>query len=433
MYDLTVIGAGWAGFNACLKARSRGLKTCIIERSHVGGTCLNSGCIPTKVLIQSAKIYSLVKKSATFGIEVNSEAATNFAKIQERKDRIISQLRSGMQSRLLGIDCISAEASFVSPTEIKAGEQLIQTKHSLIATGSRSIEISALKFDGSKIVSSDDILKAKELPKSILIVGGGVIGCEFAGLFSGLGTQVTIVEKLPQILPGIDLEVVRKIGVVFKKIGIKVITGGDVSTQDLSGFDKVLVCVGRSSYSQGLGLENIGVVLERGNIAVDKYLRTTVGNIYAAGDCTGGIMLAHYAAYQGILAAENIAAGDSLRECSPSAVPSCIFTNPEIASVGINEDEANGRNLDVEVSKFDFLGSGMARILDEAEGFIKVIWDKKTQRILGGSIIGPRATELIAIIGLAVSSGLTVNNIRDTIFAHPTLSESIHDALDRDS
>jgi dihydrolipoamide dehydrogenase len=241
------------------------------------------------------------------------------------------------------------------------------------------------------------------------------------------------VEKLPQILPGIDSEVVRKISVIFKKKGIKVITGADALSLDLSGFDKVLVCVGRSSHVQGLGLENIGVALERGNIVVDKYLRTTVGNIYAAGDCTGGIMLAHYAAYQGILAAENVAAGDSRRECSPTVVPNCIFTDPEIASVGINEDEAKERSLDVEVSKFDFLGSGMARILDEAEGFIKVISDKLTQRILGGSIIGPRATELIAILGLAVSSGLTVNNIRETIFAHPTLSESIHDAFDRDS
>jgi dihydrolipoamide dehydrogenase len=286
-----------------------------------------------------------------------------------------------------------------------------------------------LKFDGSKIVSSEDILKLQSLPHSILIVGGGVIGCEFAGLFSSLGTQVTIVEKLPQILPGIDSEVARKISATFKKKGIKVITGADALSLDLSGFDKVLVCVGRSSHVQGLGLVNIGVALERGNITVDKYLRTTVGNIYAAGDCTGGLMLAHYAAYQGILAAENIAAGDSRRECSPLAVPSCIFTDPEISSVGINEDEAKERSLDVGVSKFDFLGSGMARILDETEGFIKVIWDKKTQRILGGSIIGPRATELIAVIGLAVSSELTTDHIMKTVFAHPTLSESIHDAL----
>jgi dihydrolipoamide dehydrogenase len=171
MYDLTVIGAGWAGFNACLKASSLGLKTCIIERSHVGGTCLNSGCIPTKALIQSAKIYSLVKKSSVFGIDVAAEATVDFAKIQERKVRIVSQLRSGMQSRLLGIDCISAEASFVSPTEIKAGEQLIQTRHALIATGSKPIEISALKFDGNKIISSEDILNIQGLPRSILLVG----------------------------------------------------------------------------------------------------------------------------------------------------------------------------------------------------------------------------------------------------------------------
>lgn len=429
MYDLAVIGAGWAGFNACLKARSLGLKTCIIERSRVGGTCLNSGCIPTKALIQSAKIYSLVKKSADFGIEVNSEAAVDFLKIQERKDRIVSQLGIGMQGQLKGIDLVSGEARFITAQEIRVGEQSIQAKYALIATGSKPIEINALRFDGSKIISSDDALGLRSVPRAILIAGGGVIGCEFASLFSNLGAQVTIVEKLPQILPGLDPEVARKISAIFKKKGIKVSTGTDASSQDLSAFDKVLVCVGRSSYTQGLGLENIGVVLERGNIAVDNYLRTSVDNIYAAGDCTGGIMLAHYAAYQGAIAAENIAAGESRRVCPPVAVPSCIFTDPEIASVGLNEDEARARDLDVSISKFDFLGSGMARILGETEGFIKVISDKSTKRVLGGTIIGPRATELIAVIGLAVSSGLTTDDIRKTIFAHPTLSESIHEAL----
>jgi len=429
MHDLAVIGAGWAGFNAALRARDLGLKTCLIERSLVGGTCLNSGCIPTKALIQSAKIYSLTKKSASFGIEIGASSAVNFVKIQERKDKIIQQLRQGMQGSLKDIDFIASDAEFLSATEIRVAGGVIKAKNVIIATGSRPAELSSLKFDGKKIISSDDILNLKEIPGSLLIVGGGVIGCEFASLFAALGAQVEIVEKMPQILPGFDSEIARKITSIFKKKGIKVNTAADVTNVDLNSFDLVLVCVGRSSRTEGLRLEKIGIVLERGKIIVDRYLRTNIDSIYAAGDCTGKIMLAHFAAYQGCVAAENIAHANNPKTAEDKNVPSCIFTDPEIASVGIGEDEARAKGTDLQIHKFDFLGSGMARILDEAEGFIKIISDKKTKILLGASIIGPRATELIAVLGLAVSNCLTITQIRETIFAHPTLSESIHEAV----
>jgi len=426
-YDLTIIGAGWAGFNAALKAKELGLNVCLIDKGDIGGTCLNRGCIPTKALIQSAKVYSLSKKCANFGIE-NSVPSANFAKIQERKDKIVQQLRSGMQFRLKNIEFLNAEAQILSPNEIKAGGRNIKTRFIIIACGSEPFELQALKFDGKKIFSSDDVLNLKEFPKTILIIGGGVIGCEFASLFCSLGTQVTIVEMMPQILPGIDKEVARKLESIYKKKGVKVYVNTDAATQDLSSFDLVLVAVGRTPNTRGLGLDKLGVNLEKNKIIADEYLQTNIPNIYAAGDCTGKIMLAHFAAYQGEIAAENIAQGQS-KKANNTTVPNCIFTDPEIANVGLSEEEAVSRGIEAKVSKFDFLASGMARILDEADGFIKVLSDKKTDAVIGSSIIGPKATELIANFSLAISCGLKCRQIKEAIFAHPTLSESIHEAI----
>ena len=418
-YDLTIIGAGWAGFNAAIRAKELGLKVCLIEKSQIGGTCLNLGCIPTKTLIQSAKVFLLTKKSHTFGIEVTTPQI-NFLKIQERKDKIVAQLRTGMQFMLKGIDFFNAKADILSPQELKVDGKNIKTKFMLIATGSKPIEPPTLKFDGKKIISSDEILNLKEIPKSLLIIGGGVIGCEFGSLFSALGTQVSIVEKMPQILPGEDIEIAKKLEIVFKKKGIKVNTNTGAATVDLSNFDLALLCIGRTAQTNDLGLEKIGLKLERGKIIVDEHLRTSISNIFAAGDCTGKIMLAHFAAYQGRIAAENIAQPENLKQADNINIPNCMFTDPEIASVGLNEGKIN---------KFDFLGSAMARIIDETEGFIKIISDQKTGQIIGASIIGPRATELIAILTLAIQSHLKISQIQDTIFAHPTLSESISEAV----
>lgn len=428
MYDFAVIGAGWAGFNAALKAKESGLKVCLIEKSKIGGTCLNLGCIPTKTLIQSAKIYSLAKKAQDFGL-TPIEPRINFGRVQERKEKIVAQLASGMQFMLKGVDLVSGEAEIISAHELRVSGQLIKTKNTLIACGSKPTELSALKFDGKKVISSDEILNLKELPGSLLIVGGGVIGSEFASLFSALGVRVTLIEKMPQLLPSEDKEIAKKLENVFKKKGIKVSTNADATSQDLSAFDLVLVCVGRSPNTERLGLEKIGVNLERGKILVDDYLKTNIPNLYAAGDCTARVMLAHYAAYQGQIAAQNICHPETPKTADNSTVPNCIFTDPEIASVGLNEEKALQLGLQIKMHKFDFLGSGMARIIDETEGFIKVISDKKSDELLGASIIGPKATELIAIFTLAISCRLKISNIKETIFAHPTLSESIHEAI----
>ena len=428
-YDLIIIGAGWAGFNAAQAARIRGFKACVVEKSRVGGTCLNSGCIPTKALIQSAKVFSLVKKSLNFGVEV-ANPSINMTKAQERKDRIVQQLGAGMQFMLKGTDFYPQGAELLSNTEVKAGSDILKTKYILLATGSRPIELPQFKFDGKKIISSDDILNLKEIPRSLLIIGGGVIGCEFASMFSNFGSQVSVVEKMSQLLPGEDPEIAKKLEINFKKKGIKVSLDTDASTLNFDEFDLVLVCVGRVAQTEGLGLDKIGVTLDRGSIVVDDYLKTSIPNIYAAGDCTGKIMLAHYAAYQGKIAAKNIINSELPHAKADNAVvPSCIFTDPEIASVGLNEPAALEKGLELKIDKFDFVASGMARIIDETEGLIKIISNKATNEIIGASIIGPRATELIGILSLAVSSHLKNSQIKEMIFAHPTLSESIGEAI----
>ncbi len=427
MYDLSIIGAGWAGFNAALRAKELGLKACLIESAQIGGACLNRGCIPTKALIQSAKIFSLAKKSSAFGIELDNPRV-NFSKIQERKERIVRQLAQGMQSRLNGVDFIKSNAEILSPNEIRVGGRVIKTKFILIATGSRPVELPWLKFDSVKIITSDDALILRDVPQALLIIGGGVIGCEFAGLFSTLGSRVAIAKKMPFLLPGEDKEVAKKIELIFKKKGIKVNTDTDASTLDLSAYAKVLVCVGRAPNIAGLGLERLGVKLEKSRVMVNEYLETNIPNIYASGDCAAVVMLAHYAAYQGVIAVENMIAERKLKADNP-IIPACVFTDPEIASVGLDEETARARGLAIRVHKFDFLGSAMARIIDEAEGFIKVISSEQTQEIIGASIIGPKATELIATLTLAVSARLKVSQIRAMIFAHPTLSESLRESI----
>lgn len=427
-YDLAIIGAGWAGFTAASKAKGYGLKVALIEKEEIGGTCLNRGCIPTKALIQSAKIYALAKKAPVFGVQFSSPEV-DFLKIQERKDAIIRQLLSGMQFMLQGVDCFHSSAKLVSKNEVELNGESLKAGSILLATGSRPSELNTLKFDGNKIISSDGMLNLKSIPRSLLIIGGGVIGCEFASLFSALGSQVCIIEKMPQLLPEEDREVAKKLEGLFKKKNIKVNTNYDAAAVNLNDYELILLSVGRSPFSQGLGLEGIGVETQKGRIIVDEFLQTAIPNIYAAGDCTGKTMLAHFAAYQGRIAADNICKPDSRKAATNQNIPNCIFTDPEIASVGLTEEEARSAGLGVKISKFDFQGSGMARILEESEGFVKVISDEKSTEILGAAIIGPRATELVSVFGVAISSHLKVGHIQDTIFAHPTLSESIWEAV----
>ncbi|MCX5713803.1 MAG: FAD-dependent oxidoreductase, partial [Candidatus Omnitrophica bacterium] len=301
-YDVAIIGAGWAGANAAKEARDLGLKVILIEKGPLGGTCLNRGCIPTKALIQSAKIFNLTKKTRNFGVSIDNPNI-DFSQIQARKEKLVGQLRQGLDFTLKGVEIIQGEAKVISVSCIRITDKEIQAKAIIVASGSRPMQLEALKFDGQKVLSSDEILEIKKVPGSLLVIGGGVIGCEFASLFASLGASVTIVEKLPQLLPGIDREVVKKLEIIFKKKGIKVNTNSDAKNFSFSDYELVLLCIGRTANSRGFGLEEVGVKIEREKICVDEYLRTNVPGIYGAGDCTGQVMLAHFASYQGVIAA----------------------------------------------------------------------------------------------------------------------------------
>ncbi len=429
MFDLCVIGSGWAGFSAALRAAELGAKVCLIEQDKLGGVCLNRGCIPTKALVNAAKIFSHLKEAPSFGIEIK-DSAFNFGKIQEYKKSVVDKLSAGIAFQIKNkkIEFVKAKAKLTNKGEITADGQKINAKYIIIASGSRPAELASLKFDGVRILSSNEILELKSAPISLMIVGGGAIGCEFASIFSALGTEVTVVELMERLLPLEDKDISQKIEMLFKKKGIKVLTKTKIEDCPKEDFEKILVCVGRLPNTEDLGLEEVGIKKEKNRICVNDLLETSIPDIYAIGDCVGRKMLAHVASYEARLAAENIF---SLKKkpVDYSAVPNCIFTDPEIASVGLSEEEASHLGLSVKVSKFSFLSSSMAHIMGEADGFIKLVADTETNKLAGASIIGPKATELIAILTLATRRGLTIEEIYDTIFAHPTLSESIFESL----
>ncbi|MFC1594430.1 dihydrolipoyl dehydrogenase [Candidatus Omnitrophota bacterium] len=427
MYDLCIIGAGWAGFTAALEARKRGLKACLVEKDSLGGVCLNQGCIPTKVFVHSATLITHIKNSALFGIDSEIKSI-DFQKLQLRKRDVVDRLKKGIEFQLKskGVDFLVGAARLVDSNSILVDGKKIESRHILIATGSVPVELPQLKFDGKKVLSSKEVLRLESIPQSLLIVGGGVIGCEFASAFSALGTKVTVVELLDRILPTEDREIAKKIEALFKKKGIEVLTGTNVDSVPKDNFEKVLVCVGRKAYSDELGLDAVGVQLDKSGIQVNEFLQTSNPAIYAIGDCIGGMLLAHVASYEAVVAVENIS-GKKM-SADYSAVPNAIFTEPEIGSVGFSEEQAREAGYDVQTTKFNFLASGKAHIINETGGFVKIIFDKQSKRILGGVIFGASATELIAIVTQAVKVKLTIDQIYDTIFAHPTLSEGIVEA-----
>lgn len=428
-YDVIVIGSGWGGFNAAFGAARHGLSAALIEKDILGGTCLNYGCIPTKILVTSASHFYDIKHSSEFGIDIDS-AKVNFEKINIRKEAIIARLRQGIESivRAKKINLIYGDAKLVDSTHVSVKGEVLEAKNIVIASGSRPRSLPNLKFDGAHILSSTDLLSLKSIPKNLLIIGGGVIGCEFASIYAELGTKVTITEILERILITEDKEVSVKMQMAFKKKGIDVFTGKDFNTLDLKQFEKVLLCVGRAANVEGLGLDEAQIKCDKGRISVDEYLRTNIANIYAVGDCNGSLQLAHVAAYQGRLAIENILGKDT--KCDLSVVPGCIFTNPEVASVGLSEEKAKQTGYSVKTAKFSYLGLGMAHVKGQSDGFVKITVNSQNEEIIGAVIFGLGATELISSLGLAVKNKLTVSNIRQTIFAHPTLSESIYEAID---
>lgn len=439
-YDLAIIGSGPCGYAAAIKAARSGMKVCVFEKDRIGGVCLNWGCIPTKTLSASGQILRNVQRASEFGINVK-DYSVDYDKVLARKDMVIKKLASGIEMlfKARKIEVINEKAIIKNTGSILAGSREIALKNILIATGSVPFEIPAMPFDGVNILSSTDVLSLRVIPKSILIVGGGVIGCEFASILRTFGSEVAIVEMMEQLLPGEDAEITRKLTEIFKKRGIRVYTGTKVEGVDRKdGFlnailssgaaidsEKILVCVGRSSDSKDLGLENVGVDSDKGWIKVDENFRTSIGNIYAAGDVKGGALLAHVASREGVCAAEAMCGRKAPLDYN--IVPSCIFTDPEIASVGLNEKTAKSRGLNVRSRKFLFSAIGKAHIMGDVDGFIKMIVNSDDDKILGAQIIGPHAAELIAEISPCVQLGITSEKLAGVIHAHPTLSEIIQE------
>jgi len=437
-FDVLILGGGPGGYVAALRAAQLGAKTAIVEKDRLGGTCLVRGCIPTKALLQSSELYSL-----EFGLVADS-IAFDWAVAQKRKTAVVDQLVKGVEGLLKagGVTVLRGAGRLSGKGNVSVGNVVIQAKDIVIATGSA---ISRIPLKGAEhTIDSDQILELKEVPKRLAVIGGGVVGMEFAAMFAALGTKVTVLEMLPQVLPMVDADLVSayakhlaglggtihtnsKVAEVVKAKGglqVRFSEGGEGGSVDA---EQVLLAVGRSPYTEGLGVEEAGVKLERGRVVVDAQLRTTASGVWAIGDVIGGIMLAHIASYEGICAIENIV-GDGNRTPDYHAAPNCIYTEPEIAHVGLGEKEAKEKGLDIKIGKFPFAASGRALTLGQSEGFVKVIADAGSGKLLGAHIIGPRATDLVAEATLAIQNGLTMEQLDLTIHAHPTLPESLMEA-----
>lgn len=431
-YDLAIIGSGPAGHTAALKAARLGSKVALIEKdmSMLGGVCLNEGCIPAKSLLHSAKMLDMLNaESVLFGVE-RSAVKPDIAGFVAKSRRAAEGLGKGLQFILKKneIDLINAEAFLKDRNTValymEGEEEELQADRVLVATGSRPKEIPSLAFDGDRVISSSEAIRLEEAPGNLLIVGAGAIGTEFASYFSSIGSRVTLIEMEPNILPFEDIELTRRLKAYFKQKGVEVRTSCSSSDVGLDSFDKVIVSIGRTPSVRGLGLEELGVVInEKGFIEVDDRLRTSVDNIHAAGDVVPTPMLAHSASAEGELAAE-IASGKDSDPIDYECVPNVVYTHIELASVGLTEDEARASNTEYSAGKSFYKANGRAVVHDESEGFIKVLADKRTRRIIGAHILGHHASELIHEFVVAKKNGLTVEDIADTVHAHPTFSEA---------
>jgi len=441
-YDVCVIGAGPGGYVAAIKAGRLGAKTVLIEKENLGGTCLNVGCIPTKTLLASADMLRQFKNAEEFGIDA-SGVKVNWTKMLERKDGILAKLRTGIAGLLKSskVKVITGKASFLDKkTVLLAGtNKKITADKFIIATGSAPL-VPGFIPESERIITSTELLSIPKIPKSLIVLGGGVVGCEFASLFAELGSSVTVVEMMPSLLPGQDEEISATLKKSLEKAGIKVLTGaplekikatakqvsGTVAGETLKA-DYMLVSIGRKPCSASLKPEAAGIrTSEKGFIEVDERCRTNISGIYAIGDVSGRIQLAHMASVMGITAAENACGKRS--EFSDSLVPGCIFTHPEIGTVGLTEKQCAEQGIEVNIGKFAFAGLGKAMAAGETEGFCKIIADVETDQVLGVHIIGPHAADLIAEATAAMHLEVTAKELGKAIHAHPTLAEAIMEA-----
>jgi dihydrolipoamide dehydrogenase len=442
---ITIIGGGVGGYPAAIRAARMGAEVVLIEKKALGGTCLNWGCIPTKALLQSAGILHMIKQSGVFGIKCGA-AEADFDAIMGRKNAVVAQLTRGVQSLLAAkkIEVIQGTAAIRDPGTVvieETGRQ-VSSDYILIATGSTSMGIPIEGIDGPDVMNSTQFLDMKSLPKSVVIIGGGVIGVEFGQFLNAMGTKVTLIELTPGLLPGSDRQIAALLEKMLVRSGIEVATSaaakridhedaGNTVTYAVNGqekkatAEKILLTVGRKPDLSLLGDGKLGIKCEKGRIVVDEYMQTSVPGVYAAGDVVGGAMLAHVATAEGECAAENML-GERVR-MDYRAVPSCIYTSPEVASVGLTEEKAR-ESGEIRVGTFPLRANGKALILNETDGMVKIVSDRKYGEILGVHIIGPHATDMIAEAVLGISLEATVKELAHAIHPHPTLSEAVMEA-----
>ncbi|MCK4244434.1 MAG: dihydrolipoyl dehydrogenase [Candidatus Omnitrophica bacterium] len=432
-YNLIVIGAGPAGYVAAIRASQLGAKVGVVEKEAAGGICLNKGCIPTKCLIGALDPLVKAKRAEPLGIKVTG-SSVDLVQLMAWKDKVVTKLVNGILFlfKSNGIELIKGfgrikAADCVEVTGEGAKEE-IKTEKIILASGSSPLKPKSFPFDDERFLTSDELLSLTEVPKSLVIIGGGAIGCEFAVTFNRLGAEVTIYEMMDHLLPLEDEEVGHFLEGCFKRKGIKIFTKTRVEEPRNLTAEKILVAIGRSLNLENLGLDNVGIKQdEKGNILVNEKMETNIPNIYAAGDITGKGLLAYLASRQGMVAAENSQGFPSTMDYR--VVPSCIFTDPEVGTVGLTEKEAREK-YPVSIGKFPLSALGKAHAVDEIEGFVKIIAEKETGEILGAEIVGPGATDLITILALAMKLGAKVKDLSELIYGHPTFAESIREAAE---
>ena len=440
MYDLAIIGGGPGGYVAAERAGHKGLKVVLFEQKRLGGVCLNEGCIPTKTLLYSAKVYDSAKEAGKYGITI-PQVGFEFGKIMDRKNKVVNKLVAGIGASMkrFKVEVVNAKAEITGKNEegiqIKAGDKTYECKNLLLCTGSEAFVPPIKGVDKSTLYTNREILDVKELPSSITIIGGGVIGMEFASFFGSMGTKVTVVEMLPEILGGLDGEISAMLRAEMIKKGIDIhlnskvteIKGKEVifekegKTESITS-DIILMSVGRKAVTQGLGLEKIGVELERGAVKIDRHCRTNIPNVYAAGDITGFSMLAHTASREGEVAVNNITGYKDIMRYN--AIPGIVYTNPEVSGVGLTEQDCKKQGIEYKTAKLPMSYAG--RFIAENEGksgLCKIIVGAKYQEILGVHMIGNPSSEMIYGAAMAIEAQLRVKDMKEIVFPHPTVSE----------
>jgi len=454
-YDLAIVGAGPGGYVSAIRAAHHGLRVALVDPNPPGGVCLHTGCIPTKTMVASVDLLRQAQQSSQWAVSI-AQAEAQLTSIVERRQKVVTKLAAGVQNLIdkNGVDFIKGRGRLKSPTEIEVTDGEGNVTHSLanpraiiLATGSRPTELPIALRDGSRILDSDDLLTLTELPPRLLILGGGYIGCEFASIFAALGSEVTVLEAEPRLLPGMDPDLCDFLRRGFKRQNITVRLNETVQTatatatataegvtvqladETLEG-THLLVAVGRTPNTENLGLEAAGVALDGRAIGVNEFLQTNVPNIFAIGDVTGKMQLAHVATAQGRVVVDNLIAGKNEARMNYDEIPAAVFTHPEIATIGLTEAAAEARGIPIRMGRFPFAAIGKALAQGETDGFVKLIAHAETGKLLGGHILGGHAAELIGQITLAIKLKATAEQLTETIFAHPTLSEAILEAAE---